>query len=164
MRAKLVAALAGALVLGVLGLSPASAGQDEPPKVPMRRGGEVIQRGTLNSYCWRTGDQGMCVDRIGTWPQRIELPSDTKVKLRIKWDRKPTNVSVSTYEAIGDMGFPEGEQVFLDHRLVAFRRDGQVVAWDVLVTLPGPRQHYLELFAGWEDKGDGFWHYNVRTR
>ena len=163
---RLAVALALVLTIGVMPL-PAYAGDEGPPVSVMKRNGSVLQQGKRNSYCWTYSDgSSKCVDTIQMWPRRFaQVPEDARVKLRVRFAEMPAQLSAHAWRRVDEHGGPIGEPRLLSDEPVAVVRDGETVAWELVVTLTGTRRYFIELFASWEGEGlrDAFWRFKART-
>lgn len=136
----------------------------EPPKTYLRDGDRRLQRGKLGSYCWVSGDQGVCVDSLPSWPKAARVEADDKLRMRFRKKQKPTKLLLTTYKKVKKNGIPKGQGRHLDRRLKRVRNAGETIGWKAIFTLErSGRHYYISAFARW-DEGDASYFFHARTR
>lgn len=128
---------------------PSTASPDEPPGAHLRLRGERIQRAHLAADCWpdENGGLGCSEQRPMTWPQRDRVGLGTALRLRVQWKQKPEDVYISTYASIRRNGKPRERRNHLDSVLRPRRRDGRIVAWEIVFRPNRERLHYISVLA-----------------
>jgi hypothetical protein len=145
-------------------LEYAHAGNKKPPKSYLRDGDRRLQRGKLGSYCWVTGNQGVCADALPSWPKAARVGADEKLRIRFRKKQKPTGLSLTAYKKVKKNGIPKGEGRELDHKLNRVKRDGETIGWKAIFSLAKRGRHYyISAFARW-DEGDASYFFHARTR
>ena len=151
-------------IVGVGLVGTAQALPEDPPKAHVRFRGERIQRAPLAAQCWPAANGGMgCSEETPLpWPTADEIPAGSRVKVRLKWSKKPTKIEVDSYRSIGNDGKPEGEEKDVFSRLIRVERNGETKAWDVRFRLRAPRRHYVKVYVRWR-VGIGVYHAHIKA-
>jgi hypothetical protein len=82
-----------------------------------------------------------------TWPKADKVRAGDRVRLRIHWKREPNRVFVDSYRGVQDNGKPAGEGASVGWHKEPVRRNGDVVAWDIVFRLRAVREHYVKVLA-----------------
>lgn len=117
----------------------------EPPFAVLRTADGIAVHGGLGTYCWRSGQQGLCVDMIGpiTNVDPIRLAVGELYTLDFE-TVQPTSIEQSWIDVAGATGQPMGgERAWTDPRMQHL--DGPP-------TTPG--RYILSLFTRWDGYGD----------
>jgi len=155
--------LIAALLVSALTFGYAHATAEKPPKTYLRDGERRLQRGKLGSYCWFSGEQGVCVDALPSWPKASRVEADEKLRMRLRKKQKPMKLSLTTYTKVKKNGIPKGSGRHLDRKLKRVKRGGKTIGWKAVFTLPKPGRHYyISVFARW-DEGDATYFFHART-
>jgi hypothetical protein len=135
----LIVVMGGGLIM------PAIAKSDTPPKARLRYRGEGIQRAHIAASCWPGEDGGYgCGETTPmTWPRRDRVKSTATLRMRIGSRSKPKRIHIDSYRSIRKNGRPRGRGRDIRARREAVRRDGRIVAWDVVFRLHATRVHYV---------------------
>ena len=162
-RRPLAAIAVAVLILSGMTFQYAHAAITKPPKSYLRDGDRRLQRGKLGSYCWVSGNQGVCVDALPSWPKAARVRADEKLRMRFRKKQKP-KLSLTTYKKVKKNGIPKGQGRRLHHKLRRVKEAGETIAWKATFTLERPGRHYyISAFARW-DEGDASYFFHVRTR
>lgn len=141
-------------------VSLATAAPSGPPHAVLRHEGSEIQNGRLGAYCW--GDE--CTGGATKFPGRVIVSAGDKLRVRVAYRKRPTQVSLLDYRNVGRDGYTKGSSRRVTTTIDPHERDGEVVAWDVFFRLRGDRHHYLDLFLKWRNGNDASWGFHVRTK
>jgi hypothetical protein len=96
------------------------------------------------------------------WPNADEVKAGARLRVRLKWSKKPNKVLVDSYRSIGDDGKPEDAGKNIYSKLIRVKRDGETKAWDVRFRLHAVRHHYVGVHAFWNG-GSAVYNSHVRT-
>ena len=148
MRAALLKVSVPVIALALVA-SAAHALPEDPPGAHLRYRGEVIQRAPVVAQCWPAEDGGMgCGEKSPMpWPKIDRVDRGSELRLRIHWKREPNRVFVHSYRDIHQNGKPRGDSTKPPWHKEAVRRDGEVVAWDIVFRLLVPREHYITVLS-----------------
>ena len=145
--ATVAVASASALLVLLTIVTPSGALPKDPPGAHLRYRGDRIQRAHLAGSCW-PGENGgyLCSDeRPRTWPQSDRVSAGARLRLRIHWKREPSRIFVDSYRSIRNNGMPRGKGKDIHAGKRPVRRDGRVVAWNIVFRLHDRRLHYVRV-------------------
>jgi hypothetical protein len=106
-RRPLAAIAVAVLILSGMTFQYAHAAITKPPKSYLRDGDRRLQRGKLGSYCWVSGNQGVCVDALPSWPKAASVRADEKLRMRFRKKQKP-KLSLMTYKKVKEKRHSQG--------------------------------------------------------
>ena len=163
MRRLAMCALTLALAIGAP--VPALGDDHRPPPTRLRSAG-VHQKGNLGTYCWTSGNTGVCADTVGyDWPRARRHPGDTRARIKIGRGFRPRNISLQGFWRVGDDHQPTGDGFKLDTRVTKRRIDGRLrysIRWHV------PDRHKdlhlvlgLDLFDESGERGDAYYTFHL---
>ena len=157
-------------VLGLIAVSavavPATAGPpEEAPRATVRNRGDRIQRAHLTAWCWPGDNGGMGCSEVTpmTWPQVDVVDVGSRLRLRMHWTRQPKRAHVDSYRSIRRDGKPKDRGQDLHLRIRPVKRDGTIVAWDVIFRVNQMRHHYVKTIV-WFRGGILVWNAHVEAR
>lgn len=171
-RALVVPALVPVMLVGAAnaapGRVPAIRYRHPPQAGVLTRAGH--QHGRLVSATWATGHGSTCAGVSGDGPPDYARHGPTfapgeAVTVRFQKPEPPVRVFVDAWRRIDADRFPVGPSRRLAHRLRPHRRDGAIVAWDVVFRPPDAGDVYLGVLAKWKSEcgglDDGSWSFTV---
>lgn len=163
-RRGLVAGLAGLILAGSF-VSPAQAKHDEPPRGVLKAP-HSWQLGEFFAYCWSHRDRGsnrgqsVCVDTFAhSYPEPDVTIAGAEARIRTWAPRRPRQFSIDIWREVDANGQPLGKSERLPFTFEPHRKDGRLVAYDAIFTLPAePGEAYLTVFSAWNEieRRDGF--------
>jgi hypothetical protein len=163
MKRPITAAMLLATLAAATLSTPASAGHHRPPKTSLFFKKERVQGGNLISYCWGGDGVSMCADGVPNYPKAVTVPDDSRLKIRIHRDEKPSGRSLYAYFEVDENEYPQGDAKRLPTKMTRVWRDGKVVAWDAHFTVWRKDAHYyIDLDTYWP-QGDALHEFHVRT-
>jgi hypothetical protein len=130
---------------------------DNPPRVEIRSY-DTYQRAQRGSSCW----DGLCVDRIPTFPRADDAGTGNRAHYRIKFPERPDSFSLAIYRELDQYGRPTGEATTVDATLSPVRlyQGAQISSYEAVFRLPKrPGDIYLVGTGSWagDERGDASW-------
>jgi hypothetical protein len=145
-----------------------------PPDAVLMKAGKEIQKGRVGTYCWGTGDQGVCSDTFSYYTAPSNTPrvgTPSTLRIRILYADRPERITLRWGHEIkkGDIGVWIVDQSKpRPIRLERVQKAGKTVAWDVFFKVKRPGKHYYinfhANFRGGEEGGESQWSFHVKTR
>jgi hypothetical protein len=89
---------------------------------------------------------------VNRFPDALRV-GNSMPSVRLKKPSRPVRVRVVLWRRVDRKGRPAGERESVPHMLRPYFREGQMVGWEVVLTLPDtPRHVYLQTTAHWRDE------------
>jgi len=137
---------------------------DNPPRVEIRSY-DTYQRAQRGSSCW----DGLCVDRIPTFPRADDAGTGNRAHYRIKFPERPDSFSLAIYRELDQYGRPTGEATTVDATLSPVRlyQGAQISSYEAVFRLPKrPGDIYLVGTGSWagDERGDASWFSHLELR
>ena len=156
--------LIGSIVMLLVGPAAVAGAPKEAPRVRVIYRDDMIQRARLAAWCWPGENGGMgCSEKDPLpWPDADTIEAGSRSRVRIDWRREPRRIHVDSHRSVRKNGRPRDRGTDLRFRKEPVKRDGRIVAWDIVFRVRTERHHYVQVLAHFR-KGTLVWDVHLKA-